>query len=114
MNGESDILIGETIDGAYFSDPVNVFANYSPTSRNACMALTDPVWVDAYNMATNNVDAAKRAEGYSIMQNFVVDTHRLINVCERVRMLVWNSDVISEFPLGNPSNPTCLDVVFAY
>jgi peptide/nickel transport system substrate-binding protein len=113
-NNESDILIGETIDGAYFSDPVNIFANYSPTSTTASMAITDDEWVAAYDMATNHIDSETRAEGYSLMQHYVVEQHRLVNVCERVRMLVWNTNKIKDFPLGNPSNPTCLDVVFAY
>ncbi len=112
--GQSDILIGETIDGAYFSDPVNIFANYAPTSTTDSMSISTPEWDAAYEMATNSVDSDTRAEGYSILQNYLVDEHLVLNVCERVRMLVWNSDKIAEFPLGNPANPTCLDVVFAY
>lgn len=110
----SDVLIGETIDGAYFSDPVNVFANYAPTSTTDSMSISTPEWDAAYEKATNSVDPATRAEGYSIMQHYIVDEHLVINICERTNMLIWNTNKISAFPLGNPSNPTCLDVVFAY
>ena len=46
------------------------------------------------------------------MQHYIFDEHLVINVCERTRMLIWNSEKIAEFPLGNPANPTCLDVTF--
>ena len=110
--GKSDVLIGETIDGAYFSDPVNVFANYAPTSTTDSMSISTPAWDAAYEKATHSVDSATRAEGYAFMQHYIFDEHLVINVCERTRMLIWNKDKIVEFPLGNPANPTCLDVVF--
>ena len=109
---KSDVLIGETIDGAYFSDPVNVFANYAPTSTTDSMSISTPEWDAAYEKATRSIDPATRAEGYSIMQHYIFDEHLVINVCERTRMLIWNSEKIASFPLGNPANPTCLDVVF--
>ena len=110
--GKSDVLIGETIDGAYFSDPVNVFANYAPTSTTDSMSISTPEWDAAYEKATRSIDPATRAEGYSVMQHYIFDEHLVINVCERTRMLIWNSEKIAEFPLGNPANPTCLDVTF--
>ncbi len=112
--GESDVLIGETIDGAYFSDPVNVFANYAPTSTTDAMSISTPEWDEAYEKATNSVDSDVRAEGYSFLQNFLVDEHMVLNVCERVSMLVWNNTKIADFPMGNPANPTCIDVTFVY
>ena len=71
-------------------------------------------YVDDYTVKVVVRDNVYFTHGQKLTANDVMASYKAWAefVCERTRMLIWNSEKIASFPLGNPANPTCLDVTF--
>ena len=113
MNGEVDMMLKDSPGGAYLNDPCMLYDNFSEHSMFKAAALSDIEWVEAFNQALYSVDTEQRAEGYAKCQAFLHDNFRVIPVCERMNMVVWNTDVIADFNLAVADEPVVYNIIYA-
>lgn len=104
-DGEVDLMLKETPGGAYLNDPCMLYDNLSPTSFLAAARQTTDEWVSSFEMGLYSNDSEQRAKGYAACQEYLHDQYRATGICERVNMIVWNKNVISDFHVDVADEP---------
>jgi peptide/nickel transport system substrate-binding protein len=94
---ESDFIIKEATGGAFSGEPGQLLDTLSPDSTLPPARITADEWVEAFNEATYNTDETKRAEGFAALQKYAYESVRVIPLCERANMTVYNGDKLSSF-----------------
>ena len=82
-----------------------LYDNLSPTSFLAAARQTTDEWVSSFEMALYSNDSEQRAKGYAACQEYLHDQYRATGICERVNMIVWNKNVISDFHVDVADEP---------
>ncbi len=103
MNGETDLCLKQTEGGAFTGDPSQLVDTLGPNSTLGAARMTDETWATAFEQALYSSDDSARAEGYATMQKWARETNRIIPICERANMFVYNKDKLASF------NLTCAD-----
>ena len=112
-DGEVDLMLKETPGGAYLNDPCMLYDNYSPTSFLGAARQTTDEWIQYFEQALYSMSDEERAEGYAACQDYLHDNYRIMPLCERTNMLVWNTEVIENFGLAVADEPVTYFVEFA-
>jgi ABC-type transport system substrate-binding protein len=104
--GASDFIIKESPGGAFSAEPGQLLDTLSPDSTLPPAALTDPEWVEYFNMGAYSSDDATREAGYVGMQRYAYESVRVIALCERSSMTVYNKEKLSSFNTPTNDSPT--------
>lgn len=110
--GETDLSLKQSKDAFTVPDPALAYETIGPASTNASLRQTDETFSEAYYRGLNSTDKATRSAAYADCQAYLHDSYRAIPICERVSMLVYNSDKIEVFPIVSGNSPVTMDVVF--
>ncbi len=109
---ESDFICKQAEGGAYIDEAALLLETLSPTSTLPPAGMTDPVWVAAFDKAHYNTDSALRAEGFEEMQEWAVGQYRILPVCTRANMTVYNTDKLASFVMPCADEPLAKFAVF--
>ena len=112
MNGETDLCLKQTEGGSVTGDPSLLVDTLGPNSTLGAARQTDATWSAAFDKALYSSDETARAEGYAEMQEWARETNRIIPVCERANMFVYNGDKIASFNLACADEPNVRFVTF--
>ncbi len=110
--GKTDILTKQAEGGAYINEPALLLDTLSPVSTLPPAGMTDPEWEAAFNKALYNTDSALRAEGYAELQEWAAEQYRILPICERANMTVYNTDKLASFQLACADEPCAQFAVF--
>ena len=109
---ESDFICKQAEGGAYIDEPGLLLDTLSPVSTLPPAGMQDPVWAAAFDEALYNTDSDKRAEGYAKLQEWAANEYRIIPMCERANMFIYNTDKLASFVLNCADEPCPQYAVF--
>ena len=112
MNGETDLCLKVAEGGSITGDPSLLVDTLGPNSTLGAARQTDATWAAAFDKALYSSDESARAEGYAEMQEWARETNRIIPICERANMFVYNGDKIASFNLACADEPNVRFVTF--
>ncbi len=113
MNGETDLCLKVAEGGSVTGDPSLLVDTLGPNSTLGAARITDQTWADAFEEALYSSDESARADGYAKMQEWARESNRIIPICERANMFVYNGDKIASFKLACADEPNVRFVKFA-
>jgi peptide/nickel transport system substrate-binding protein len=105
MAGETDLCLKQAEGGAFTGDPCQLVDTLGPNSTLGAARITDTTWAEAFDKALYSSDDADRADGYATMQEWARETNRIIPICERANMTVYNKDKLASFVLACADEP---------
>ena len=109
---ESDFICKQAEGGAYIDEPGLLLDTLSPVSTLPPAGMQDPAWAAAFDEALYNTDSDKRAEGYAKLQEWAANEYRVVPMCERANMLIYNTDKLASFVLNCADEPCPQYAVF--
>lgn len=112
MNGETDLCLKQAEGGAFTGDPSQLVDTLGPNSTLGAARQTDETWSAAFEKALYSSDESARAEGYATMQQWARETNRIMPICERANMFVYNGDKLASFNLTCADEPNVRYAVF--
>lgn len=93
MNSETDIVLNQ---GAVVSmDPWEVLQMNLSTSTNATIRVTDASFNEDLLAAKTTTDEAEQERAYQEAQQWLIDNHRFVPICETEFAYVYRTDKIS-------------------
>ncbi len=109
---ESDFICKQAEGGAYIDEAGLLVETISPTSTLPPAGMQDPVWAEAYEKAHYNIDDNLRAEGFAEMQEWAVGTYRILPICTRANMTVYNTEKLASFQFPCADEPLARYAIF--
>ena len=104
-DGKTDILTKQAEGGAYINEPALLLDTLGPTSTLPPAGMVAPEWAEAFEEALYSTDTNMRADGYSKLQKWAAEEYRILPICERANMTVYNTDKLASFVLACADEP---------
>ncbi len=109
---ESDFISKQAEGGAYINEPGLLVDTLSPVSTLPPAGMQDPIWADAFEQAHYTTTDESRAEGFATMQEWAIGSYRVLPICTRANMTVYNTEKLASFVMSAADEPTAVCAVF--
>ncbi len=109
---QSDFICKQAEGGAYIDEALLVVETLGPASTLPPAGMTADVWAEAFEKANYSTDSAARAEGYNAMQEWAIGQYRILPVCTRANMTIYNTDKLASFDFPCADEPLARYAVF--
>lgn len=110
---QSDFMCKEAMGGAYINEPALLInTSFGPVSAQPLTSMDDEEWLGYYDLAYNHNDDETRAAGYAGMQEWAIREYRIVPLCERATIMVYNTEKLASFVLSCPDEPCPQFAVF--
>ncbi len=111
-NMESDFMCKQSDGGAYINEPGLLVDTLGPNSALIPCGMEDETWVAAFTQAQYTRGDESRAAGFAAMQEWAISEYRMVPVCERANMTVYNTDKLASFEMLCADEPVAIYAVF--
>ncbi len=110
---QSDFMCKQAEGGAYINEPALLINTaFGPVSSQPLASMDNEEWLGYYDMAYNHNDDESRAAGYAGMQGWAIREYRIVPLCERTTIMVYNKEKLASFTLSCADEPCPQFAVF--
>ncbi len=111
-NMESDFVITQSIDGAFAYEPSQAIPiTWGPNSTYVPVGMDDEEWAYYFDLALRT-EGEERVSAYAALQEWAASEYRFLPICERVSMMVYNTEKLADFQMTVANRPLAQCAVF--